>query len=57
MVSMIPEIDKPGIKDAEQTLFACLTDGFPEEHSLGEGFRGGTPPSNGTGSVNCLGLQ
>nr|MBC8485416.1 hypothetical protein [Bacteroidota bacterium] len=39
-----PGIDKPGIKDAEQTLFACLTDGFPEEHSVGEGFGGGTQP-------------
>ena len=39
-----PGIDKPGIKDAEQTLFACLTDGFPEEHSVGEGFGGGTLP-------------
>ena len=39
-----PGIDKPGIKNAEQTLFGCLTDGFPEEHSLGEGFGGGTPP-------------
>jgi hypothetical protein len=39
-----PGIDKPGIKNAEQTLFACLTDGFPEEHSVGEGFGGGTLP-------------
>ncbi|MFC2092640.1 hypothetical protein ACFLSV_01955 [Bacteroidota bacterium] len=39
-----PGIDLPGIKDAKQTIFACLTDGFPEEHSLGEGFGGGTPP-------------
>ncbi|MBC8489223.1 MAG: hypothetical protein H8D45_24645, partial [Bacteroidetes bacterium] len=39
-----PGIDVPGIKDAKQTIFACLTDGFPEEHSLGEGFGGGTPP-------------
>jgi len=39
-----PGIDKPGIKNAEQTLFVCLTDGFPEEHSVGEGFGGGTLP-------------
>jgi len=39
-----PGIDKPGIKDAEQTIFACLTDGFPEEHTVGEGFGGGTLP-------------
>ena len=39
-----PGVDIPGIKDAEQTIFVCLTDGFPEEHSLGEGFGGGTPP-------------
>ena len=39
-----PGVDLPGIKDAEQTIFVCLTDGFPEEHSLGEGFGGGTPP-------------
>ena len=39
-----PGIDKPGIKDAQQTVFVCLTDGFPEEHTVGEGFGGGTPP-------------
>ena len=39
-----PGIDKPGIKNAEQTLFVCLTDGFPEEHNVGEGFGGGTLP-------------
>ena len=39
-----PGIDKPGIKNAEQTLFVCLTDGFPEEHTAGEGFGGGTLP-------------
>jgi len=37
-------IDVPGIKDAKQTIFACLTDGFPEEHTVGEGFGGGTQP-------------
>ena len=39
-----PFIDTPGVRGASQTLFACLTDGFPEEHKLGEGFGGGTPP-------------
>ncbi len=39
-----PFIDTPGVRYAVQTLFACLTDGFPEEHKLGEGFGGGTPP-------------
>ncbi len=39
-----PGIDKPGIKDAQQTIFVCLTDGFPEEHTVGEGFGGGTQP-------------
>jgi hypothetical protein len=39
-----PGIDKPGRKDAAQTLFACLTDGFPDEHKVGEGFGGGTQP-------------
>ena len=36
--------DIPGIKDADQTLFVCLTDGFPETHSSSEGFSGGTEP-------------
>ena len=39
-----PGIDKPGMKDASQTLFGVLTDGFPEEHKIGEGFGGGTKP-------------
>lgn len=39
-----PGIDKPGRKDAAMTLFACLTDGFPESHTSGEGFGGGTLP-------------
>jgi hypothetical protein len=37
-------IDIPGVKDADQTLFICITDGFPDEHKLGEGFGGGTAP-------------
>ncbi|MCE1165066.1 MAG: hypothetical protein LWX07_06665 [Bacteroidetes bacterium] len=39
-----PGIDKPGIKDASQTLFLCMTDGFPETHNQSEGFSGGTAP-------------
>jgi len=38
-----PSIDIPGIKNAEQTLFIALTDGFAESHYAGEGFGGGTP--------------
>lgn len=34
-------IDKPGVKDAAQTIFACLTDGFYEQRNAGEGFGGG----------------
>jgi len=39
-----PGIDTPGIRNAKQVIFVCLTDGFPEEHSIGEGFGGGTLP-------------
>ena len=39
-----PVIDTPGVRGASQTIFICLTDGFPEEHNLGEGFGGGTLP-------------
>lgn len=37
-------IDKPGVKNAAQTIFICMTDGFPENHSTSEGFTGGTLP-------------
>jgi len=37
-------IDKPGIKNATQTIFICMTDGFPENHTASEGFSGGTTP-------------
>jgi hypothetical protein len=36
--------DEPGIADAGQTIFICLTDGFQEEHNSSEGFGGGTTP-------------
>ncbi len=37
-------IDKPGIKDATQTVFICMTDAYPETHNQSEGFSGGTAP-------------
>lgn len=37
-------IDRPGIKDAAQVLFICLTDAWTSQHSAGEGFGGGTAP-------------
>jgi hypothetical protein len=39
-----PMIDTPGIRGAEQTIYICITDGFPERHSVAEGFGGGTLP-------------
>ncbi len=39
-----PNIDTPGVKNAQQTVFICMTDGFPESHNLSEGFSGGTVP-------------
>ncbi|MCE1164809.1 MAG: T9SS type A sorting domain-containing protein [Bacteroidetes bacterium] len=37
-------IDRPGIMNAAQTVFICMTDGFPETHNQSEGFSGGTTP-------------
>ena len=37
-------IDTPGVKNASQTIFMCLTDGFQSSHNIGEGFGGGTAP-------------
>jgi hypothetical protein len=37
-------VDTPGVRGASVTIFVCLTDGFPEEHKIGEGFGGGTHP-------------
>lgn len=34
-------IDIPGMPDAAQTIFLCLTDGDVSQHSAGEGFGGG----------------
>jgi hypothetical protein len=39
-----PMLDTPGVKNASQTIFMCLTDGFPSSHSPGESFGGGTAP-------------
>ncbi len=39
-----PLVDKPGIKDASQTIFVCLTDADPSNHTTSEGFSGGTLP-------------
>jgi photosystem II stability/assembly factor-like uncharacterized protein len=36
-----PLIDTPGVKNATQTIFVCLTDINPNSHSSGEGFGGG----------------
>lgn len=36
-----PGIDKPGIKNASQTLFLSMTDAFIEQRNAGEGFGGG----------------
>ncbi len=41
-----PCIDIPGMRNASQTLFLILTDGFPNRHSAGEYFGGGTSPLN-----------
>src|SRR5690606_20401960 len=37
-------VDKPGVKGATETVFVCVTDGFPEQHNSSEGFGGGTLP-------------
>lgn len=39
-----PGVDKPGIKNAAQTIFVCLTDADPSSHTASEGFSGGTQP-------------
>ncbi len=37
-------IDTPGVKNAQQTIFICMTDGFTDSHIQTEGFSGGTRP-------------
>jgi hypothetical protein len=39
-----PNIDTPGVKNAQQTIFLCMTDGFTSTHTQSEGFSGGTAP-------------
>ncbi|MBN8572088.1 MAG: hypothetical protein J0M18_20900, partial [Ignavibacteria bacterium] len=39
-----PATDKPGVKNAAQTIFVCLTDADPTNHTPSEGFSGGTAP-------------
>ncbi len=39
-----PAIDTPGVKNANETIFLCMTDADPASHSSGEGFGGGTAP-------------
>jgi photosystem II stability/assembly factor-like uncharacterized protein len=41
-----PCIDIPGMRNASQTIFMALTDGFASSHNPGEGFGGGTLPLN-----------
>ena len=37
-------IDKPGMPDATQTMFVCITDADESNHTTSEGFSGGTKP-------------
>ncbi len=39
-----PAIDTPGVKNANETIFLCMTDADPLSHSSSEGFGGGTQP-------------
>ncbi|MBI5402705.1 MAG: T9SS type A sorting domain-containing protein [Ignavibacteriae bacterium] len=39
-----PEIDTPGVKNAVQTIFYCMTDADSSFHNGGEGFGAGTKP-------------
>ncbi|MBS1493073.1 MAG: T9SS type A sorting domain-containing protein [Bacteroidetes bacterium] len=41
-----PLIDTPGVKNALQTVFICMTDAFPGNHTNSEGLPGGTLPMN-----------
>jgi len=41
-----PLIDTPGVKNALQTVFICMTDAFPGNHTTSEGLPGGTLPMN-----------
>jgi hypothetical protein len=37
-------VDTPGVRGASQTIFICLTDADPGNHTNSEGFSGGTMP-------------
>ncbi|MCX6163588.1 MAG: YCF48-related protein, partial [Ignavibacteriae bacterium] len=39
-----PAIDTPGVRNAKETLFYCMTDASMSTHDPGEGFGGGTQP-------------
>lgn len=39
-----PAIDTPGVKNANETIFLCMTDADPSSHISSEGFGGGTQP-------------
>jgi photosystem II stability/assembly factor-like uncharacterized protein len=39
-----PQSDIPGVKDAKETIFMCITDADPASHTPSEGFGGGTAP-------------
>ena len=41
-----PCIDIPGMRNASQTIFMALTDGYTLSHYVGEGYGGGTLPLN-----------
>ncbi|MBS1492918.1 MAG: T9SS type A sorting domain-containing protein [Bacteroidetes bacterium] len=52
-----PCIDIPGVKNATQTVFISLTDGFPQTHTTSEGFSGGTAPMNADVHLTAWGYQ
>jgi len=39
-----PAIDTPGVSNAKETIFLCVTDANPLSHTSGEGFGAGTLP-------------
>ena len=50
-------IDIPGVKNAAQTVFVSLTDGFPQTHTTSEGFSGGTAPMKADVRLTAWGYQ
>lgn len=50
-------IDIPGVKNAEQTIFIQLTDGFIARHDTSEGFGGGTLPLNAELTITAWGYK